>query len=69
MCFSGKCQFEQYDGGCRIGDLKKFKTKYGYDACLIGGTATCPEDEVWIESNPDTREKIIKKYYKDQKEG
>lgn len=40
MCYSGRCLFEDSMGNCQIWslDYNEFEKKYGYPACLVGGS-------------------------------
>ena len=53
MCYGSRCYFEGYMGSCTIYDYKKIRDKYGLDACIIGGVATCEEEMEFIEVNEE----------------
>ena len=67
MCYSGKCEFENYNGECTIYNSKKFEEKYFYTPCFIGGTIRDKEDKEYYESHIEEIERIKEKYYKEER--
>ena len=37
MCYTGRCEFENHMGECTISNYEKFKEKYSYTSCFVGG--------------------------------
>lgn len=58
MCYSGKCEFENYFGECTICSFKKFEDKYKYSPCFVGGIIQSKEDEIFYKKHEEEIEKI-----------
>ena len=65
MCYTGRCEFENHMGGCTINDYKKFKEKYSYTSCFVGGYIQCEEEEVLYNTHQEEIKDIIERYYKE----
>ena len=62
MCYSGKCYFETYFGGCAVSDFSKFYQQYGYTPCIVGGYATSVEEDRFMNNNQNALDMVIEKY-------
>lgn len=66
MCFSGLCKFEEWMGGCTCGDTLKFRDKYGFSPCLVGGFITSPEEEEFMNSHKQELSAVYQRYLEDR---
>lgn len=53
MCYSGKCSFETFDGGCYVKNYARFKEEIGEPACLVGGLPSSKEEAIYMNDNRD----------------
>ncbi len=63
MCFTGKCTFENYGGGCTVKNHHTFLKEIGVSACYIGGMPDDMESAKYIEENKEKFEKLAKLAY------
>lgn len=69
MCYSGRCLFEDSMGNCQIWslDYNEFKHKYGYHACLVGGSYEYldnPSDVEYHREHEEEFKSIYREYMK-----
>ncbi|MGN0163515.1 MAG: hypothetical protein ACI4EA_08070, partial [Candidatus Ornithomonoglobus sp.] len=66
MCYSGTCEFENSMGDCTVGDTLKFREKYKFSPCMVGGH--CQEDEEFIKNHEQELSAIKRQYKEDMRE-
>ncbi len=66
MCFSGRCSFENYGGGCNVKDHKVFFNILGESACYVGSIPDCAEAEIRINENKEYFKNLKNLAYKKQ---
>lgn len=66
MCYSGMCKFENYMGDCTCGDTLKFRDKYKFSPCVVGGFATSPEEEEFINNHKQDLDAVYQQYLEDK---
>lgn len=67
LCYSGICLFESETGNCQVGDTLEFRDTYGYSPCMVGGFATCSDEEHYIQDHEQELENVRIQYSLDQK--
>lgn len=69
MCYSGRCLFEDGSGVCLVWNgFDKFKNKYGYPACQVGGSYEydSPDDVKFYNEHEEEFKNIVRDYIKNR---